>query len=171
MNSFSICLNSCIAAKYVHSAELYVFVAELRVLSEFDSKASDMLLVLSGQWQRVILNCSVLVEQSCCSVSSQNVSSLSYRILNPAPFHFRTQSESENLQQSWNAFLVPLSRRSSEQICCLPEGVYPSSEKVTNIILDALGEKSTLKNLNQIAAEKLHILIYWLIGFLSVFAF
>lgn len=48
MNSFSICLNSCIAGKYVHSTVLYMFVAELRVLSEFDFKASYMLLVLSG---------------------------------------------------------------------------------------------------------------------------
>lgn len=48
MNSFSICLNSCIAGKYIHSAELCVFVAELRVLSEFDFKASYMLLVLAG---------------------------------------------------------------------------------------------------------------------------
>lgn len=48
MNSFSICPNSCILGEYVHSVELYVFVSKLRGLSEFDSKASYVLLVLTG---------------------------------------------------------------------------------------------------------------------------
>lgn len=44
MNSFSICP----VILGANSVELYGFVSELRGLSEFDSKASYVLLVLTG---------------------------------------------------------------------------------------------------------------------------